>query len=277
MSYNILLVDDSDVTRAIIAKTLRLAQVPLGELHEAANGKEALEVLGDNWIDLVFADLNMPVMDGVEMIERMHRDGLLSTVPVVVVSTESSPARIGELRTKGVRAYVRKPFTPELIREHVEDILGAGKPRQEPALAALLEVLEAAAFLFGDPVDCCGVDLPEEPLLARVDVSGPLVGRVELALPAPLATTLVGNMLGLEDGAEVTDGAAADALGELVNVLAGRIVAGRTVLPVRLSSPDVASATPEGWRELASRSGTVTVEVEGQLVVLHAEIEEPEA
>ncbi|MBW2123554.1 MAG: response regulator [Deltaproteobacteria bacterium] len=124
MALNILVVDDSQTVRAVIAKTLQLAGVPVNELHQASNGKEALDILDDHWIDLVFADINMPVMTGIEMIERMSQDGLLGTIPVVVVSTEGSASRIEELKSKGVRVYVRKPFTPELIRMVVDEIMG---------------------------------------------------------------------------------------------------------------------------------------------------------
>jgi len=123
MAFNILVVDDSQMVRAVIAKTLQLAEVPVKELFQAANGKEALDILGNNWIDLVFADINMPVMTGVEMIETMHEDGLLQTVPVIIVSSDGSSTRMDQLKAKGVTAYIRKPFTPELLRSVVDDIL----------------------------------------------------------------------------------------------------------------------------------------------------------
>ena len=124
MDFNILVVDDSQMVRAVIAKTLQLAEVPVKELFQAANGKEALDILGNNWIDLVFADINMPVMTGVEMIEIMHENGLLQTVPVIIVSSDGSSTRMDQLKAKGVTAYIRKPFTPELLKSVVNDILG---------------------------------------------------------------------------------------------------------------------------------------------------------
>lgn len=125
MALNILVVDDSETVREVIAKTLGLAQVPVNELHMAANGREALDILQDNWVDLVFSDINMPVMTGVEMIERMQEDEVMRSIPVIVVSTEGSATRIEELRSKGVSAYVRKPFTPESIRKVVDEVLGS--------------------------------------------------------------------------------------------------------------------------------------------------------
>lgn len=124
MALNILIVDDSKVIRSVIRKTLDMCGLDINELYEASNGKEALDILGENWIDLILADLNMPIMGGVEMIERMCDDGLLKTIPVIVVSTEGSETRIEELKSKGVRAFIRKPFTPEIIKSVISDITG---------------------------------------------------------------------------------------------------------------------------------------------------------
>jgi two-component system chemotaxis response regulator CheY len=124
MALNILVVDDSATVRAVIAKTFEVACIDVGELHQAENGKEALDILADNWIDIVFADINMPVMGGVEMVEKMNEGGLLKTIPVVIVSTEGSATRIEQLKAKGVSAYIRKPFAPEIIRKVVDDIVG---------------------------------------------------------------------------------------------------------------------------------------------------------
>jgi two-component system chemotaxis response regulator CheY len=65
MALNVLLVDDSETVREIIAKTLQVAQVPVNELYMASNGREALDLMGEHWVDLVFSDINMPVMGGV--------------------------------------------------------------------------------------------------------------------------------------------------------------------------------------------------------------------
>ena len=73
MSFNILIVDDSKTIRSVIKKTLNIARVPVGNLYEAENGKEALNVMNSNWIDLVFADINMPVMNGIEMIKKCQK------------------------------------------------------------------------------------------------------------------------------------------------------------------------------------------------------------
>ncbi len=124
MSFNILIVDDSKTIRSVIKKTLDIAGVPVGELFEAENGQVALDVMKDNWVDLVFADINMPVMTGIEMIQKMSEDKILENMPVIIVSTEGSKTRIEELLKQGVRAYIRKPISPEELRNIVKEVMG---------------------------------------------------------------------------------------------------------------------------------------------------------
>jgi two-component system chemotaxis response regulator CheY len=123
MAVDILVVDDSGVMRAMVIKTLKLAGTPLGEIYQAANGQEGLDVLGSHWVDLVFADINMPVMNGEEMIDRIRDDPAWKELPIVVISTEGSETRIERLHNKGAE-FVHKPFTPEIIRNVLENMLG---------------------------------------------------------------------------------------------------------------------------------------------------------
>ncbi|MCA8938765.1 MAG: response regulator [Planctomycetes bacterium] len=124
MAINVLIVDDSETVRAVLAKALRIGGIDVGEVHEAEHGAAALEILKDAWIDLVLADINMPVMDGEQMVLKMAEDGLLNTIPTIIVSTDGSRERAERLSAKGVRAFVRKPFTPESLRQAVHNVLG---------------------------------------------------------------------------------------------------------------------------------------------------------
>ena len=124
MAFNILLVDDSTTVRAVIGKALSLAGVDINELYQANNGKEALKVLEENWVDLVFCDISMPVMDGEELVAEMKRTGMIDSVPVVIVSSAGSEPRVTRLKENGVRDYIQKPFTPERIREVVDSVMG---------------------------------------------------------------------------------------------------------------------------------------------------------
>jgi len=126
VAINILIVDDSGVMRSMILKTLRMTRVPLGDIHQAGNGREGLDILDAQWIDLVMVDINMPVMNGEEMIDRMYEDPEMKEIPVIVVSTEGSRARIERLEHKGA-AFIHKPFTAEIVRDTINSILGLGE------------------------------------------------------------------------------------------------------------------------------------------------------
>lgn len=126
MSINVLIVDDSAVTRAIVRRSLGMSGLEINQIFEAQNGVEALAVLGQTWIDLVLADLQMPEMNGVQLVERMAADSVLVSVPVVVVSADPDPGRAEALQKLGVRAFVRKPFRPEALKQIVGSVLGEG-------------------------------------------------------------------------------------------------------------------------------------------------------
>ena len=123
MSLNVLVVDDSAVIRAMIIKTLKMSGAPIDEFFQGANGQEGLDVLADNWIDLVLVDINMPVMNGEEMIDHVRAQEEWKDLPIVVVSTEGSKTRIDRLVDKGVK-FVHKPFSPEIICQLILDITG---------------------------------------------------------------------------------------------------------------------------------------------------------
>ena len=111
--------------RAVIAKSIGLAGIELGSLYQAANGAEGIEVLGREWVDLVLADINMPVLNGVGMVTQMKADPAMADVPVIIVSTEGSETRLQALKDQGVKGFLRKPFKPEELKKAVESVLGA--------------------------------------------------------------------------------------------------------------------------------------------------------
>jgi two-component system chemotaxis response regulator CheY len=120
---NVLIVDDSVAMRTIILKTLKISGLEIENVYQAKNGQEALEVLAENWVDLALVDINMPVMDGETLINHVREDPDLADLPIVVISTESSETRIGQLRSKDVE-FIHKPFAPEVLRETVYQLTG---------------------------------------------------------------------------------------------------------------------------------------------------------
>ncbi len=123
MPLNVLIVDDSAVMRSMVGKTLRAAGLPIGEAFEAADGQQGLEVLDTEWVDVVFVDINMPVMGGVEMLEKLRMHPTWADLPVVVISTEGSSARIATIRALKAE-FVHKPFSPETVRDVVTNLTG---------------------------------------------------------------------------------------------------------------------------------------------------------
>ena len=123
MALNVLIVDDSTAMRSIIQKTLQLSGLDIDNIYQAKNGVEALKMLDENWIDLALVDINMPVMDGETLINKVRENPDLAELPIVVISTESSEARIVQLRAKDVE-FIHKPFAPETLRETVYQITG---------------------------------------------------------------------------------------------------------------------------------------------------------
>jgi len=128
MALNILVVDDSAVMRSMIIRTLKMAGLPLGEILQAPNGKAGLEILDGKWVDLAIVDINMPLMNGEEMIGRVRANPATADLPIVVVSTESSASRVASLKRQGVE-FVHKPFTPEDLRSKIISLTGVTDER----------------------------------------------------------------------------------------------------------------------------------------------------
>ena len=124
MAYNILLVDDSSIVRKSLIKVLGMAEIEIGAILEAENGRVALEILKDNWVDLIFLDINMPVMNGIEFMEALRDSDLNKDTPIIVISTEGSKIRADELQQLGIKAQLRKPVRPESLTEIVVGVLG---------------------------------------------------------------------------------------------------------------------------------------------------------
>ena len=125
MANNILIVDDSAVVRMATKRIIERSDVEFGQIFEAENGQAALDILQQQRIDLVLVDLHMPEMNGVELVHIMRQQDATKSIPVVVVSAESSPARIEELEAEGIQGYLHKPFSPEEFRQVILSTWGA--------------------------------------------------------------------------------------------------------------------------------------------------------
>jgi len=119
----ILIVDDSSVMRKIVERSLRQAGLEIVQVLEASNGAEALVVAQNNALDLILSDINMPTMDGLEFVRRLRGVENAKNVPVIMITTEAGESAVVQALSNGARGYIRKPFTPEQIKERIAPLL----------------------------------------------------------------------------------------------------------------------------------------------------------
>ena len=123
MAFNVLIVDDSQTMRKVIRKSVVISGFDLGDCWEAGNGQEALKVVSLHGIDLILADLNMPVMNGLEMIRELRKKEAYCHIPVILITTEGSEKRLEEAYAVGIKSYIQKPFHPEVLRGILNQVM----------------------------------------------------------------------------------------------------------------------------------------------------------
>lgn len=124
MKINILIVEDDPTMRVVIENTVLSADlgVEIGEIFEAENGEEGIEVLKQKDVHLMLVDIYMPVMDGLEMLDYTYDHPDFKDIPAVVISTENDESRIDALLRKGL-GFVHKPLTHLFLKDQVKKIL----------------------------------------------------------------------------------------------------------------------------------------------------------
>jgi two-component system chemotaxis response regulator CheY len=123
VALDILIVDDSAAIRKILQRVLGQAEIPVGTVFEAGDGAAALEILKKQKVGLVLSDINMPNMDGLELLGRIKAEEEWRKVPVIMITTEGAAAKVREAVELGASGYVRKPFTAEQIKEKLAGLL----------------------------------------------------------------------------------------------------------------------------------------------------------
>jgi two-component system, chemotaxis family, chemotaxis protein CheY len=118
-----LIVDDSSVMRKIVERSLRQAGIDLVQVMEAGNGAEALGIVKESAVDLILCDINMPVMHGLEFVKQLQAMDVPRRAPVVMITTEGSESHVVQALSFGAKGYIRKPFTPDQVKEHVIPVL----------------------------------------------------------------------------------------------------------------------------------------------------------
>ena len=117
MALDVLIVDDSAAIRKILQRVLRQTDLTLGQVFEAGDGVEALDVMAKNKVGLVLSDINMPNMDGLQLLGEIKGKDEWKTVPIVMITTEGAHTKVLEAVNLGASGYIKKPFTADQIKE----------------------------------------------------------------------------------------------------------------------------------------------------------------
>jgi two-component system chemotaxis response regulator CheY len=123
MPLDVLIVDDSAAIRKILQRVLRQTDLPLGQIWEASDGLEGMRMLAENSVGLIFSDINMPTMDGIEMLASIKGNAALKAIPIIMITTEGSQEKVMQALKLGASGYVRKPFTPDQIKDKLAGLV----------------------------------------------------------------------------------------------------------------------------------------------------------
>ncbi len=115
--FKLLIVDDAEINREILTDILSEDF----DIIEAEDGKQALEIIEQNLdsINCILLDMNMPVMNGIQVVEEMHKNGWLETLPVIMISAENYPKFIAHLFDLGVTDFINRPFDAKVVHKRV--------------------------------------------------------------------------------------------------------------------------------------------------------------
>jgi two-component system chemotaxis response regulator CheY len=222
MALNVLIVGDSAMMRNIVARVLALSGVEIASRMDADNGAEALQLMEHRVVDLVLADINMPIMNGEELIRKMSEAEKLRSLPVIVISSDGTNARRGRLRELGAVGYLQKPFRPEELRSEIERMrsLPEFPPERvrEVGISSTGRILETMCFSCVMGSEDAVLDPAATPVGVAVRFSGTLRGVLELWVSNELGTALALSCLA---GTSEADISLESTLKELGNMICG--------------------------------------------------------
>lgn len=126
MKLKLLIVDDSSTMRRIVKNTLQ--RLGYEEILEAEHGLEAWQILDETPdVKVLITDWNMPEMNGLELVKKVRVDARYADIPIIMVTTEGGKAEVITALKAGVNNYIIKPFTPQVLKEKLESVLGVNE------------------------------------------------------------------------------------------------------------------------------------------------------
>jgi len=117
----VLFVEDSPTMRRIIANSLK--KIGFSDFVEAENGEDALDKIDEQPIDLILTDWNMPEMNGEVLVKKLRDNDKYKDTPILMITTRGMKDDVIKAVKIGVNGYVVKPFTPEILRKKINDII----------------------------------------------------------------------------------------------------------------------------------------------------------
>ncbi|SRR5579863_1165836 len=123
MSFDLLIVDDSAAIRKILQRILQKAEFPIGTVFEAGDGLEALAILKENKVGLVLTEINMPNMDGLQLLAQLRAEEAWKRLPVIMITNEGGQGKVMEALQLGATGYVKKPFTSDQIKDKLAGLM----------------------------------------------------------------------------------------------------------------------------------------------------------
>lgn len=122
----LLVVDDSSTMRRIIKNTLQ--RLGYEDIYEAENGVEAWDILDKNSdMGVLITDWNMPEMNGLDLVKKTRADERFTDIPIIMITTEGGKVEVITAIKAGVNNYIVKPFTPQVLKEKLEVVLGVNE------------------------------------------------------------------------------------------------------------------------------------------------------
>jgi len=228
-----LIVDDSSVMRKIVERSIRQAGIDLVQVMEAGNDAEALGIVKDCAVDLILCDINMPVMDGLEFVKQLQAMEVAKRAPVVMITTEGSESHVVQALSFGAKGYIRKPFTPDQVKEHVIPVLerhthetsnGRFHCRTGPRDVATFAATGGRGSIRDHA--CAKLEpltgaqsVPASEITAMVGWAGQLCGVMTLRCTIDTAKVIAAKMFGIAP--DQANQQVWDAIGEICNMVAG--------------------------------------------------------
>ena len=120
---NALLIDDSSTMRSILKTILRMIKNFKFNFFEASEGSNALKIISDNNIEIIFCDVNMPGMNGIELLKAIRTNEQTLSIPFVFITSKGRESLENQIKDYSIDGIVSKPFVPEDIKQSLERIL----------------------------------------------------------------------------------------------------------------------------------------------------------